>query len=1197
MHFSTEYARTQTVTARERITEAFGQQPGGLDAEFFSGHRKAALGFADLPYEAPLCARLMNRPATASYLAGFSGNQLFWLESGNDVRHRTEAGEQTVPEDVAAEVLSVCRRVLSSPGQLNEKGELLLDLKAYPVGPHYPVNLLLGNRAGYPYPLCTTPKSALDALGRGSFRGTGGTQVLATRCTLQLEENGEPANRQFYLVENGKQIFYSANVEENVTSAHCLHSQNRTIITYETACGLTIRRTIFLLPQEPGMPNAVEAQRVEVENHSGRDRTLSIVMTGVFGVGAPLNIANDVVCVNVVHESAVCYDGDSPAALTIHFKPAGEQSAQRFAALLCNGESFDGFCTSLSDFVGCGTLEHPELIARLPNRYSRKTAPFFALEKTFNLKTGESTAVDEFVGMLEEDAQAADSLDNALRCLLEKYRDPAALSETFQSVAAFWDRYPAYLQPETGDQRFDAYVGRNLPFQVLYQTYVSRAFAWTQKSYRETGFREIQDIYASMDYLSAMGENGLIKELLSNWIRSVFRMGYAYHDFTFQGKEPGDCSDDQLWLVQAVYRYVKLTGDTSFLLEEYPIAGEDAKRPLWETLMAILTYSGNISVGLHGLPLLDKADWNDTLRLDREVMKGPEKERRYREQLAEKGQAYGVPFENTLCESVMNACLLRIAADEVSEMASLIGKTADGKTAAALSRRIYTSMQENAWKGDFFARCLINDGRPYTYLGAGGDGLSLDPSIDGSYYLNSYSWSMDCWITAAGTPKQILENYTAVTGRAGMFPEDLMGLWQCKLRYRTQEEVLEVARRYQAEGIKIDQIVIDFFHWTVQGDWKFDKTYWPDPKAMVEELHAMGMKVIVSVWPSVDRRSENFYPMLERGLLMRTERGALQTYDYQGDCVEIDAFNPEARKYIWEVCKRNYYDLGIDAFWLDNSEPDLGVYDFDHYRYYAGPALRVSNLYPQMLSRAFYDEMSKLQEAPVVNLLRCGWAGSQKYGNVIWSGDVPSTFEAFADQIQCGLNMGLAGISWWTTDIGGFMTDDVNDPDFRQLLIRWYQFAVYSPVLRMHGDRGPYDIPPLDERDWGGGYLHIGQPNELWSYGEENYAIMRKYYDLRISMHDYIKSLYAEAHENGSPLLRAMFYEFPEDGRCWELQDQYMFGAKYLAAPILQLNQFRRDVYLPAGQWKLTSTGEVFQGGQTVTVDAPLAYMPVFERL
>ena len=752
MHFPTEYARTQTVTARERITKTFGKQEGALDAEFFSGDRKAALGFAGLPYEAPLCARLMNRPVVAAYLARFSGSQLLWLYEVSKVCHMTEAGEQAVPEDVAAEVLAVYRRVMSSPGTLNEKGELLLDLKAYPVGPHYPVNLLLGNRVGYPYPLCTTPKSVLDALGRGSFRGTGGTQVLATRCTLQLEENGEPANRQFYLVEDGRQIFYSANVEENIASAHCLHSQNRTIITYETACGLTIRRTIFLLPQEPGMPNAVEAQRVEVENRSGWDRRLSIVMTGVFGVGAPLNIANDVVCVNVVHESAVCYDGDTPAALTVHFKPAGEQSAQRFAALLCRGEYLDSFCTSLSDFVGCGTLEHPELIAHLPNRYSRKNAPFFALEKTFNIGVGETVAVDEFVGMLEEDAQAADSLDMALHNLLEKYRDPDALRSTFQSVVGFWNRYPAYLQPETGDGRFNAYVGHNLPFQVLYQTYVSRAFAWTQKSYRETGFREIQDIYASMYYLSAMGENGLIKELLSNWIRSVFRMGYAYHDFTFRGKEPGDCSDDQLWLVQAVYRYVKLTGDTGFLLEEYPIAGEDAKRPLWETLMAILTYSGNISVGIHGLPLLDKADWNDTLRLDKEVMKGPEKERRYWEQLEKKNQKYGVPFENTLCESVMNACLLRIAADEVSEMAALLGKAADGKTAAALSWRVYSSMQENAWKGDFFARCLINDGRPYTYLGAGGDGLSLDPAIDGSYYLNSYSWSI---LAGVASEKQI----------------------------------------------------------------------------------------------------------------------------------------------------------------------------------------------------------------------------------------------------------------------------------------------------------------------------------------------------------------------------------------------------------------------------------------------------------
>lgn len=456
---------------------------------------------------------------------------------------------------------------------------------------------------------------------------------------------------------------------------------------------------------------------------------------------------------------------------------------------------------------------------------------------------------------------------------------------------------------------------------------------------------------------------------------------------------------------------------------------------------------------------------------------------------------------------------------------------------------------------------------------------------------------MDYWLTVADGPKQILENYTAVTGHALMFPEDRMGLWQCKLRYRTQEEVLSVARQYQKEGIKIDQIVIDFFHWTVQGDWKFDKKYWPDPKAMVDELHSMGIKVIVSVWPSVDRKSENFGPMMDRGLLIRTERGAAQTYDYQGDCVEIDVFNPETREYVWEVCKKNYYDFGIDAFWLDNSEPDYGVYDFENYRYLAGPALSCSNMYPQMYSRVFYDHMKDLGDGNVVNLLRCAWAGSQKYGNVVWSSDVPSTFEAFYDQLQAGLNMGLAGIPWWTTDIGGFMTNDVNDPDFQQLLIRWYEFAVYSAVLRMHGDRGPYNIPPLDNRDWGGGYLHTGQPNELWSYGEENYRIMKKYYDIRIEMHDYIRDLYKEASENGSPLIRTMFYEFPNDAKCWELQDQYMFGSEYLVAPIFKLNQFEREVYLPEGTWTDTRDGKEYQGGQTIKADAPIDSIPVFKRV
>ncbi len=457
---------------------------------------------------------------------------------------------------------------------------------------------------------------------------------------------------------------------------------------------------------------------------------------------------------------------------------------------------------------------------------------------------------------------------------------------------------------------------------------------------------------------------------------------------------------------------------------------------------------------------------------------------------------------------------------------------------------------------------------------------------------------MDYWITVDDNPAKVMENYTEVTGRTPMFPEELLGLWQCKLRYRTQEEVLGVARKYKELGIHIDVIVIDFFHWTRQGDWQFDKKYWPDPKAMCEELHAMGTKVVVSVWPTVDKKSIHFAEMQERGLLIRTEHGGNQTYDFQGDCLEIDVTNPEAAEYIWEKCKESYYDYGIDLFWLDNSEPDYNVYDYDNYRYYMGTALEVTNVYPKLLAKAFTDGMKKEAKTDrILHLIRSTWAGGQKYGVLLWSGDVPSTFESLRDQINAGLNAGLAGIPWWTTDIGGFMTDDCQDEAFRELLLRWYEFAVFSPVLRMHGDRGPHDIEPLDEREWGGGSLYTGHDNELWSYGEEAFTIMKKQLDLRLSLKPYIEKLMKEATQTGAPLLRTLFYEFPLDPMCWEIEDQYMFGDRYLVAPVLELGCRERQVYLPEGTWKNLVDGKEYLGGSYVMSEAPLEAIPVFERV
>lgn len=453
---------------------------------------------------------------------------------------------------------------------------------------------------------------------------------------------------------------------------------------------------------------------------------------------------------------------------------------------------------------------------------------------------------------------------------------------------------------------------------------------------------------------------------------------------------------------------------------------------------------------------------------------------------------------------------------------------------------------------------------------------------------------LDYWITV-GTPKQILANYTALAGRAPEFPENALGLWQCKLRYRTQEEVLSVAREYHRRGIPLDVIVIDFFHWTRQGEWKFDPVYWPDPAAMVRELKSYGIRCMISVWPTVDKKSENFAEMRQKGLLIRPERGS-QCFDFLGDSYLYDATNPAAQAYLWDKCRRNYFEDGIDMFWLDEAEPEYTAYDFDNYRYYLGTDLQVGNVYPVMHAKAFWDGQTAAGQKDICNLIRCAWAGSQKYGVVLWSGDIIGNFETLRDQFAAGLNVSLAGIPWWTTDIGGFFVD-VTAPGHKELLIRWFEWATFCPVLRLHGDKGPCESAPLDDRDWGGGFCHTGRDNELWSYGEDVYEILKHYVAVREQMKPYLKEVMREASENGSPVMRAMFYEFPDDPMCWEADEQYMFGSRYLVAPVLYAGMAERDVYLPAGKWKNIATGEELAGGQKVTVAAPLEVIPVFEKL
>ena len=454
---------------------------------------------------------------------------------------------------------------------------------------------------------------------------------------------------------------------------------------------------------------------------------------------------------------------------------------------------------------------------------------------------------------------------------------------------------------------------------------------------------------------------------------------------------------------------------------------------------------------------------------------------------------------------------------------------------------------------------------------------------------------LDYWITAGDTPAEIEEAYANATGKAPMMPDYAMGFWQCKLRYQTQEELLEVAREYKRRGLPISVIVVDFFHWPLQGEWKFDPTYWPDPDAMIAELKEMGIELMVSIWPTVDYRSENFDEMKAKGLLIHVESGIPIAMDFQGNTLHYDATNPEAREYVWNKAKKNYYEKGIRVFWLDEAEPEYMVYDFENYRYHQGPNVQVGNIYPVMYAKTFFDGMKAEGQENIINLLRCAWAGSQRYGALVWSGDIKSSFKSLQCQFAAGLNMGLAGIPWWTTDIGGFFGANIHDPEFHELLIRWFEYGTFCPVMRLHGYRWPLQ-PQYGTT--GGAACISGAPNEVWSYSDEVYEILKEYLEIREKMRPYITELMKEAHEKGTPVMRPLFYDFPGDAACWEHEDAYMFGPKLLVAPIMEKAQRKRKVYLPQGvKWQNAWTEEILEGGQIVEADAPLEQIPLFKKV
>ena len=441
----------------------------------------------------------------------------------------------------------------------------------------------------------------------------------------------------------------------------------------------------------------------------------------------------------------------------------------------------------------------------------------------------------------------------------------------------------------------------------------------------------------------------------------------------------------------------------------------------------------------------------------------------------------------------------------------------------------------------------------------------------------SYGCSqIDYYITVGDSYAEILEHYADVTGHAPVFPRWASGFWQCKLRYKTQEELLDVAREYKRRELPLSVIVIDFMHWKCAGDWKLDPEFWPDPEAMVRELDEMGVRIMISPWTVVDEESENFPYMKEHGLFTGSVDGTKDTVDFLGPKYQYDPTNPKAGRYLWSKWKENYFDLGIRTFWLDPCDEFHEIQDYDQVTFYIGSAKEAHAFFPVAHQKNIYEGLIAAGEDEVVTICRNAWAGSQRYGACPAPHDILSSFEHLDTYMKVGLNVAMSGIPWWSCDIGGFITPDNSSPRFHELMVRWYQYAVFTPVFRTHGNR---------------------LNNEAWTIGGDSYPHIRAAMLLRERLRPYIMEQMKLATEKGLPPMRPVFFDFAEDPKTADVEDQFLFGPHLLVAPITEYKIRSRGVYLPAGTgWTDAYTGELLQGGDIIEGEAPIEHIPVYIR-
>ncbi len=451
------------------------------------------------------------------------------------------------------------------------------------------------------------------------------------------------------------------------------------------------------------------------------------------------------------------------------------------------------------------------------------------------------------------------------------------------------------------------------------------------------------------------------------------------------------------------------------------------------------------------------------------------------------------------------------------------------------------------------------------------------------------------FVIAGDTADEIYAGYKLLTGPTPLLPKAAFGYIQCKQRYASQKEVLDVAQGYRDRHLPADVMVVDWFYYTKMGQFDFDPKAWPDPAAMNKQLHQMGFETMISVWPRFVPDDRYYAELRRKGWLIHKADGTpINGLPYDRAGSDIDTTNPEAALWFWKILRDNILSKGFDALWADETEPDLppdGAY------FHVGPGTQFFNIYPLLHTAAIYDGFRKDEAGKRALILsRDAYLGAQRNGTIFWSSDIQPNWDTFRRQIPTGLDFAASGLTYWSNDTGGWeylpaehhsAHPPLLDPsdaranvgdyqDYPELYTRWFQYAAFLPIFRTHGSR---------------------PTNEVWSYGSQAEPILEKYLRLRYKLMPYIYSLGYKTWQTGAPFLRALPLDFPDDPKVADLRDEYMFGPAFLVAPVTEQGATSRQVYLPAGtDWYNYWTNERIKGGQTITVAAPIDTLPLFVR-